>query len=89
MAIIQECPVCHRKQANKNKRCKQCNADLDNYKKQGRVKYYIQNRFQGKKRTELVGTSLEDAKAAEGKRKVQKRENPFFEVKPEARLTFL
>lgn len=89
MAIVQECPVCHRKQANKNKRCRECNGDLDNYKKQGKVKYYIQNRFQGKKRMELVGTSLEDAKAAEGKRKVQKRENPFFEVKPEAKLTFL
>ena len=90
MAIIQECPVCHRKQANKNKRCRECNPGaFDNYKKQGRVKYYIQNRFQGKKRTELVGTSLEDAKAAEGKRKVQKRENPFFEVKPEVKLTFL
>jgi hypothetical protein len=40
MAILAECPICHRKQATKNKVCK-CSENLDKAKKSKRVKYWI------------------------------------------------
>jgi len=46
----------------------------------------------GKQRFEKMtgenATSLEFAKAADAKRKVQKRENRIFDIKPEAKMTF-
>ena len=47
MAILAECPVCHKKQAVSHKRCigKLCEADLERLKRQKeRVKYYISYR---------------------------------------------
>jgi integrase len=76
MAILGECPICRKKQSIKNKICK-CGEDLVKAKRSMRVKYYITYRLSGgKQRMEVVGCSIEDARAAEGKRKAQKKENP-------------
>jgi|GEM_PF-124603 len=94
MAIAAECPVCHRKLSAKRKACK-CGVDLDKEKKAKKVKYHIIYRVNGKQKWESVssfddldGYSIEDARTAEAKRKVQKTENRLMDVKPEARMTF-
>jgi hypothetical protein len=40
MAILAECPVCHRKQSVKNKKCS-CGVQLDDAKKSKKVRYWI------------------------------------------------
>lgn len=88
MAILAECPVCHRKQKTKNKHCA-CSADLDQAKRSKKVRYWITYRLPGgKQRKEFVGYSVEEARDADGKRRVQKRENRIFDIKPEAKMTF-
>lgn len=89
MAILAECPLCHKKQATKNKRCR-CGANLDKSKKAGKVRFWINYRLpDGTQRREAVGFSIEEARAAEGKRRAQKVENPgILEIKPEAKMTF-
>lgn len=88
MAVLQECPVCHQKQAKKNKKCR-CGKDLDSAKNAGKVRWWIQYRLPGgKQRKEPVGYSLEDAKAAEGKRRSQKKEGRIFDMLPESKITF-
>lgn len=88
MAILAECPICHKKQCNKNKVCP-CGEDLTKAKRSQRVKYWITYRLPGgKQRRELVGSSVEAARAAEGKRKGQKKENRIFDMLPQARMTF-
>jgi integrase len=88
MAILAECPICHRKQSTRNKVCS-CGADLDKAKRSKRVRYWIQYRLPGgKQRKEAVGYSIDEARDADGKRKVQKRENRIFDMLPEARMTF-
>jgi integrase len=88
MAVLAECPVCHRKQGVKKRQCA-CGEDLVKAKKAERVRYWINWRYPGgKQRREFVGTSIEEAKDAEGKRRVQKRENRIFDIKPEAKMTF-
>ncbi len=87
MAVLAECPTCHCKQSAKNKVCK-CGADLDKLKRQKeRVKYWIDFRVNGKSRREQVGFSIEEARDADGKRRVQKRENRIFDILPEAKMT--
>lgn len=89
MAILGECPTCHRKQSNKNKVCSVCGEDLDKAKRSNRVPYWISFRYPGgRQRRELVGFSIEDARAAEAKRRVQKREGRFFDMLPESETTF-
>jgi len=81
MAVLAECPICHRKQSNKNKKCK-CGEDLDQAKRSKRVKYWIKYRLPGgKQRKEFVGKSIEDARAADGKRKRQKKVVLYFTIK--------
>jgi len=88
MAVLAECPICHNKQSAKNKACK-CGADLDKLKRQKeKVKYWIDFRVNGKSRREPVGFSIEEARDADGKRRVQKRENRVFDILPEAKMTF-
>lgn len=95
MAILAECPVCHFKQAVKNKVCK-CGENLDQAKKSKRVKYWISYRLpDGKQRRESVdsfddlnGYSIEDARKAESKRTVQKAEKRILDIKKEDRMTF-
>ena len=88
MAILAECPFCHVKQASKNRRCT-CGADLIKAKRAQKVRYWITYRLPGgKQRKEAVGFSIEDARAAEGKRKTQKKENRIFDIVPESKITF-
>jgi integrase len=86
--VLQECPQCHKKQAIKNRLC-DCGGELVKLKRAGKVRFWIQYRLpNGKQRKEAVGFSLEEAKDAEGKRRVQKRENRIFDMLPEAKMTF-
>jgi integrase len=89
MAILGECPICRKKQRIKNKICK-CGENLDKAKRSSRIKFYISYRLSGgKQRMEVVGYSIEDARAAEGKRKAQKKENPkVLEILSDNRTTF-
>jgi len=98
MAILLECPICHNKQKITNKNC-MCGAELDKLKRQKeKVKYWIDFRIPiGKDETgktkyqsrrEYIGYSKEDAKAADGKRKVQKKEKRHFDMLPGTDLTF-
>lgn len=89
MAILAECPRCHKKQAIKNRNC-DCGADLVKEKRLRKVRYWIIYRLaNGKQRKEFAGTLIEEARAAEGKRKAQKIENPgILEKVPAERMTF-
>jgi integrase len=88
MAILAECPACHKKQSNKNKVCP-CGQDLDKAKRSKKVRYWISYRLpNGKQRRESVGFSIEEARDAEGKRRSQKRENRIFDMLPESKMTF-
>lgn len=97
MAILAECPFCRNKQSAKNKVCK-CGNDLDKAKRSKKVIYWISFRIpigqdeEGKiiykQRRESVGKSIEKARDADGKRRVQKRENRIFDMLPESNMTF-
>jgi integrase len=88
MAVLGECPFCHRKQAVKNRVCP-CGEDLVQLKRSKKIRYWISYRLPGgKQRREAVGYSIEEARDAEGKRRGQKRENRIFDIKPEAKMTF-
>ncbi len=98
MAVLAECPFCHRRQTVRSKKCmssggKGCGADLEKAKRSGKIKYWITYRLPGgKQRFEKMtgenATSIDYAKDADSKRKVQKRENRIFDIKPEAKVTF-
>ncbi len=96
MAIFAECPFCHRKQGNRNRNCVGCGNDLVKPKRAGKVRYWIHFRLpNGKQRWELVKLpdgrpgGIVEARAAEGKRKSQKVENPsILERVPAERMTF-
>jgi integrase len=97
MAVLAECPFCRNKQAAKNNICK-CGADLDKGKRSKKIKYWISYRIpvgkdeEGKtiykQRREAIGKSIEKARDADGKRRVQKRENRIFDMLPESNMTF-
>ncbi len=88
MAILAECPICRKRQSAKNKICA-CGENLDRAKRSRRVKYWISYRLpNGKQRREMIGFSIEEARAAEGKRKAQKKENRIFDMLPESKMTF-
>lgn len=95
MAILAECPRCHKKQAVKNRLC-DCGADLVKEKRLKKVRYWVVYRLaDGRQRKEFVRLSdgspggIEEAKAAEGKRRAQKKENPtILERVPAERMTF-
>lgn len=98
MAILAECPFCHRRQTAKSKKCfsrkgKGCGADLEKARRSGKVQYWIAYRLPGgKQRFEKMtgenSNSIEYAKAADSKRKVQKAENRILDIKPESKMTF-
>ncbi len=95
MAILAECPFCRKKHKLANKKCwnektqKGCGADLDQAKRSGSLKYWISYRLPGgKQRREYIGTSITDARDAESKRRVEKRENRLFDVGSQAKMTF-
>ena len=94
MGILAECPRCHKKQSVKNKTC-DCGENLDKAKRSRRVKYWVSYYLPGRKeRREAVRGeginpySIEDARAFESKRKVQKREKRVFDMLPESKMTF-
>jgi integrase len=91
MAVLVEC-LCHKKQSLKNKVCS-CGQDLVRLKKSNKVGYWIAYRLPGgkqrfQKMTGENANKVEYAKDADGKRRVQKRENRIFEILPESRMTF-
>jgi integrase len=90
MAILAECPRCHKKQAVKNRFC-DCGADLVQEKRLKKVRYWVVYRLaDGKQRKEFAGYLIEEARAAEGKRRAQKIENPgILEKVPAERMTFV
>jgi integrase len=58
-------------------------------KKSRSVRYWINFRLPGgKQRREPVSYSIKEARAADGKRKAQKRENRIFDMLPESKMTF-
>src|SRR5208337_1347237 len=96
MAILAECPRCHKKQAVKNRNC-DCGADLVKEKRQQKVRYWVSYRLpNSQQRREYVGSDrdgrplgIEEARAAEGKRRAQKVENPaILERVPAEKMTF-
>ena len=110
MAILAECPQCHKKQSVRNKACA-CGKDLDKAKHANRklqyegktytcgtVRYWIDFIVPGTgkaKREPVAGAddpkaySIEEARAAEGKRKAQKVEAPrVLQRAPEEKMTF-
>ena len=97
MAILAECPMCQRKQSNKNKICAQCGNNMDK-SKHGQERFdigLITGLPGGKQRRESVGVfkdldpySITDAKAALAKRQVQRRERRIFDMLPESEMTF-
>jgi len=88
MSILAECSFCKRKQSVKNKLCR-CGENLDKMKRSKKVRYWIDFRLPGgKQRREPVGFSIEEARDADSKRRVQKRENRIFDMLPESKMTF-
>jgi integrase len=88
MSILAECQICKRKQSLKNKMCR-CGENLDKAKRSKKVRYWINYRLPGgKQRREPVSFSIEEARAAEGKRRSQKRENRIFDMLPDSKTTF-
>ena len=89
MAILAQCPVCKTRQSVKKKVCKKCGENLDKAKKANRLEYWISYRLpNGKQKQEPVGKGIEEARAADGKKKSLKREGKLFDVAQESRLTF-
>ncbi|RJR35121.1 MAG: site-specific integrase [Desulfobacteraceae bacterium] len=96
MAIMSECPTCHRKQAVRNKLCV-CGTNLDQKKAAKKVRYHIVDRVNGKQKWFSL-SSFEDvdpfnydhAKDVEAKLRVSKRERKLeiFQPKKEATMTF-
>ena len=88
MAILAQCPVCRKKQSTKIKVCV-CGHNLDKAKRSKKVKFWINYRLPGgQQRRELIGTSIEEARDAEGKRRTQKRENRIFDILMDSKITF-
>ncbi len=85
--ILAECPVCHKKQGTKNKKC-ECGADLDKFKKSGKVIYWIRYQAGGKRYKERIGPSIEEARDAYSQKRVKRREKRLFDIKPEYKTTF-
>lgn len=90
MAILAECPICHRRQSLKRELCS-CGENLDKAKRSGRVEYWVICQVGKRQKWDLVGNSLEEARNVDGKRRSQKREGRMEEIfnkKPECRMTF-
>lgn len=87
MAIMQECPLCRRKQSNKNKKYVSCQQSLitTKGKKIAGIRYWITYRLDGYQIWKPVGFKLKDAQDLEGKWKSQKREKSYS--KPHLVLT--
>jgi len=88
MAILAECPRCRKKQKASNRLCA-CGENLVRARRSRRVRFWITYRMPGgSQRRESVGYSVSDARAADGKRRSQKKENRIFDIKPVAGMSF-
>ena len=88
MGILADCPICKTRQSAKNKVCK-CGENLDKAKKSKRVSHWISYRLpSGKQKQESIGMSIDDARAADGKKKSMKKEGKLFDIREEAKMTF-
>ena len=95
MGILAECPICHKKQSVKNKKCK-CGLNFDEAKKSKKIRYWINYRMpDGQQKRESVGAfeglnpySIKDAEDALAKRQVQRREKRIFDIVYDSDLTF-
>ena len=89
MAILAECPICRKMQTIKNRKCK-CGEDLVKAKKSNRINYYVDYRLHnGRQRRELVGKSIEDARAVDGEKKALKKKKPSaLKISADERMTF-
>jgi integrase len=81
MAILAECPVCHRRQSLEKKRCVSCGMDLDKEKENKRIRYHVVYRVNGKQKWLAVGSvegckafSIEDARDVQAKFRTSKRD---------------
>ena len=95
MAILVRCPNCYRWAKPTDKVCgsgkkKGCGANLQSLKKARKVNYYVDYLMpDGKAKREKAGKTLEEARAAEGKRLGQRWENPNILMKvTDDRMTF-
>ncbi len=89
MGILAQCPLCKTRQSVKNKVCRTCGEDLDKAKKSKRLVYWINYRLpSGKQKQGPVSTSIDEARAADGKKKTQKKEGRLFDIREDARMTF-
>ena len=89
MGILAECPVCRTRQSIKKKSCNKCGEALDKAKKGKRVNYWISYRLpSGKQKQEPIGTSIDEARAADGKKRTLKKEGKLFDIKEDAKMTF-
>jgi integrase len=88
MSILAECPFCHRQQSARNKDCRECGTDLDKQKRNGKVRYYVTNRLNGKPKKKFVGFTSKEARAVDEKRRTQIREGRVREILPCEPTTF-
>jgi integrase len=90
MEILAECPHCHKKWATTKKKFT-CYTDLDRAKQRGRARYWVtyrdENGRQKRKSLSKLGLdpfSITDAKDAEARYRLDKRENkPIFNERPQ------
>ncbi|MEI7636225.1 MAG: tyrosine-type recombinase/integrase [Syntrophus sp. (in: bacteria)] len=90
MAVLAECPICHKKQSLRNRLCG-CGEDLVKAKKSSRVRFWINYRLPNGKQVRKIegrGFDLTETKAAEGKTRAMKVENRILDIKPEAKMSF-
>jgi integrase len=76
MAVLAECPKCHRRQGYKRSDCIKCGHDLEKLRRNQKLRLWIVYRVNGKQKWEFAGYKVGDAKDAQSKRAVQKREEP-------------
>ena len=89
MGILAECPACHYMQKLTNKKCSKCSEDLVKAKRSNRAIFWVKHRVPGNRKQHYQRCeSINDARALDGKRKAQKKENRYFEMLPENDITF-
>ena len=77
MGILAECPICRKMRSLKVRICK-CGENIETAKRSRRVNYYVNFKLpDGRQRRELVGKSIEEARAADGKRRDRRGKGGF------------
>lgn len=79
MGKLAECPICHKKQSVKNKICK-CGCDLNNAKKNRKVKYHFYYRdAHGRQRQKLGGKTIDELNSKEAENRIKRIELGFLD----------